>query len=179
VKALLSLSNGIDWLNERFSWIADWMVLLACLISAGNAVIRYVFSYSSNAFLEVQWYMFGAMVMLGTSYTLKMNEHVRVDIIYANVSDRVRLWIDVFGFTVFLLPVTIFLTWLCWPIFWGAFRSGETSANAGGLILWPIKLMLPLGFTLLTLQGFSELIKRIAALRGLVEFDAKYEKPLQ
>jgi TRAP-type mannitol/chloroaromatic compound transport system permease small subunit len=176
---LLGVSSGIDWINHRLGQVAEWLVLLACLVSASNAAVRYVFSYSSNAFLEIQWYMFGAMVMLGASYTLKMNEHVRVDIIYSMISDRGRLWVDLFGIVVFLLPVTIFLAALCWPIFEGAWLSKEVSANAGGLILWPIKFMLPFGFIMLTLQGISELIKRVAALRGDVELELKYEKPLQ
>lgn len=179
LQSLLRLSRGIDSINERFGSIADWMVLLSCLVSATNAGVRYSFNYSSNAYLEIQWYLFGAMVLLGASYTLKLNEHVRVDIIYSQVSERTRMWIDLFGFIAFMLPITMFLAWLCWPIFWMAFRSGEMSSNAGGLMTWPAKLLLPLGFSLLALQGFSELIKRIAALRGLVTLDAKYAKPLQ
>ena len=176
---LLSLSRAIDAVNEKVGRLADWAVLLACLISAGNASIRYLFSISSNAFLEIQWYLFAVTVLLGASYTMKMNEHVRVDLIYGSVSDRARLWIDAFGIVVFLLPVTIFLTYLCWPFFTVSFLGNELSQNAGGLILWPAKLLLPLGFFLLTLQGISELIKRIGGILGVIEVDLKYEKPLQ
>lgn len=166
-------------MNERLGWLADWMVLLSALVSAANAAVRYGFSYSSNAYLEIQWYMFGAMVFLGASYTFKLNEHVRVDIVYSSVSDRVRLWIDTIGLVLFLIPITAFLTWLCWPFFVSAYRGNEMSSNAGGLLLWPAKLLLPLGFSLLFLQGISELIKHVAALAGRIKLDTKYEKPLQ
>lgn len=179
MEGLLALSRAIDALNEKIGRLADWAVLLACLISAGNASFRYLFSISSNAFLEIQWYLFGACVLLGASYTLKMNEHVRVDLIYGSVSDRARLWIDVLGLTIFLLPVTTFMTYLCWPFFWVSYQGGEISQNAGGLILWPAKILLPIGFFLLTLQGLSELVKRIAALSGRITIETKYEKPLQ
>lgn len=176
---LLALSRAIDALNERLGWLADWMVLLSAGVSALNAAVRYAFNYSSNSFLEIQWYMFGAMVLFGAAYTFKMNEHVRVDIFYSSVSDRTRLWIDTVGLILFLIPITAFLAMLCWPYFLVSFNSAEMSSNAGGLIVWPAKLLLPLGFALLCLQGFSELIKRIAALRGLVTIETKYEKPLQ
>jgi TRAP-type mannitol/chloroaromatic compound transport system permease small subunit len=176
---LLGLSGLIDRLNARLGKIADWMVLLSCLISAGNAMIRYGVSMSSNAWLEIQWYMFGVMFMLGASYTLKRNEHVRVDIVYANVSDRVKLWIDLLGGILFLLPATTILAWLSWPIFYNSYLIGEMSNNAGGLLRWPVKVFLPLGFALLTLQGISEVIKRAAALKGIVQLTPKYEKPLQ
>ncbi|WP_137387847.1 TRAP transporter small permease subunit [Rhodoligotrophos defluvii] len=179
MQALLAFSRLIDRLNARFAIVANYCVLVAVLISAGNAVMRYVLSYSSNAFLEVQWYLFAAMVMLGTSYTLKNNGHVRVDLIYSSVGDRQRLYIDLLGLIFFLLPVTGYLIYLTVPFFLASFRSGEMSMNAGGLILWPAKLMIPLGFILLALQGISELIKRIGALTGQVELDTHYEKPLQ
>jgi TRAP-type mannitol/chloroaromatic compound transport system permease small subunit len=175
----LGLSGAIDRLNERFSWIADWCVLISCLISAGNALSRYAFSLSSNAWLEIQWYLFAAIFMLGASYTLKRNEHVRVDLIYANVSHRLQLWIDLLGTIFFLLPTVAILGWLSWPVFVNSFVSGEMSTNAGGLIRWPVKLLLPLGFFLLTLQGVSELIKRIAALRGDIDLSTEYEAPTQ
>jgi TRAP-type mannitol/chloroaromatic compound transport system permease small subunit len=179
MSGLLAVSRVIDWLNERFGWICDYMLAAACLISAGNAFMRYAFSYSSNAYLEIQWYLFGAAVMLGASYTLKRNEHVRVDVIYGQLSDRGRLWVDLFGFIIFLLPVTLIMLYLCVPFFQRSFASGEVSMNAGGLTLWPIKLMLPLGFFLLLLQTISEIIKRISALSGLIELETKYTKPLQ
>jgi len=179
VKTLLAISGAIDAVNERFGRIANWCVLLACLISAGNALVRYGFSDSSNAWLEIQWYLFAAMFMLGAPYTLRMNEHVRVDILYGNVSPRAQLWIDLLGGILFLLPATIIIGWMSWPIFVDSFVSGEVSNNAGGLIRWPVKLLMPLGFGLLTLQGISEIIKRIAALTGHRALIAKYEKPLQ
>jgi TRAP-type mannitol/chloroaromatic compound transport system permease small subunit len=179
MKALLAFSGGIDAINERFGRIANWCVLLACLISAGNALMRYGFSFSSNAWLEIQWYLFAAMFMLGAPYTLKMNEHVRVDIVYGNVSPRAQIWIDLLGGILFLLPATIIIGWMSWPIFVESFVSDEVSNNAGGLIRWPVKLMMPLGFGLLALQGLSEIIKRIAALTGHRALLAKYEKPLQ
>jgi TRAP-type mannitol/chloroaromatic compound transport system permease small subunit len=179
MRSLLAFSRAVDGLNDQFGRVANWLVLVACLVSASNATVRYLFSYSSNGWLEIQWYMFGALVFFGASHTLRMNGHVRVDVVYTSVSDRTRLWIDAIGFTAFLLPVTIYLTTLAVPFFLQSFRSGEYSSNAGGLILWPIKLVIPLGFALLTLQGFSELIKRIAALQGVVTIDTHYEKPLQ
>ena len=179
MQALLALSRAIDVMNEKLGLIADALVLLSCLISAGNAFSRYAFSMSSNAWLEIQWYMFGALVMLGASFTLKKNEHVRVDIVYANVSTRRQIGIDIFGFILFMLPATIIMAYLCWPIFYNSWMLGETSANAGGLIRWPVKIMLPVGFALLTLQGISELIKRIAMLSGHMKADLHYERPLQ
>jgi TRAP-type mannitol/chloroaromatic compound transport system permease small subunit len=177
--ALLAFSRAVDWLNERFGRIADYCVLAACLISAGNATVRYLLSYSTNGLLEIQWYLFGAVVLLGAPYTLKMNEHVRVDLVYMMLSPRGRLWIDTLGFILILIPAGIFLTFLSWPFFWQAFVSDEVSQNAGGLTLWPAKLLLPLGFALLTIQGISELFKRLAALHGDIKVETDYEKPLQ
>jgi TRAP-type mannitol/chloroaromatic compound transport system permease small subunit len=179
MKLLLALSRAIDALNERLSWVADWLVFLSCLISAGNAFSRYAFSISSNAWLEIQWYMFGAVVMLGASYTLRRNEHVRVDIVYSNLSTRRQIGIDIFGGVLFLLPATLILTYLSWPVFYNSWVEGEISGNAGGLIRWPIKIFLPLGFALLSLQGISELIKRIAMLTGHMKADLHYDRPLQ
>ena len=179
MKLCLAFSRAIDAMNERIGFVADWLVLLACLISAGNAFSRYAFGMSSNAWLEIQWYMFGAVVMLGASYTLKRNEHVRVDIVYANVSTRRQIGIDIFGFILFMLPATTIMAYLSWPIFYNAWHMGEISANAGGLIRWPVKLLLPVGFFLLSLQGISELIKRIAMITGHMKADLHYERPLQ
>ena len=179
MKALLAFSHLVDAINARLGKVANWLVLLACLISAGNAMMRYAFSASSNAWLEIQWYMFGAMVMLGASYTLQKNEHVRVDVIYGNVSTRAQLWIDILGGIVFLLPATIIIGWMSWPMFINSYHIGEMSGNAGGLLRWPIKIFLPLGFLLLTLQGLSEIIKRIGALTGDCPPPVHYEKPLQ
>ncbi len=179
--ALLSFSRAVDWVNERFGRVADWMVLAAVVVSAGNAIMRYSLSWSSNAWLEAQWYLFAGVVMLGAAYTLNRNQHVRVDLVYGSVSPRTRLWIDVFGIIFFLLPGMLLLTWMTWPFFWDAFIRDEGSPNAGGLLRWPMKLMLPLGFALVSIQGLSELVKRIAALRG---FDApveltEYQRPEQ
>ncbi len=179
MSGLLALSGRIDGLNRMFGIIAAWAVLIACVISAGNATIRYMLSMSSNGWLEIQWYMFSAMFLLGAAYTLKLNEHVRVDVVYMSVGDRGRLWIDLFGFIFFFFPVIFVMLWLSWPFFIDAYRSGEMSTSAGGLLRWPVKLLLPLGFFLLLLQGISETIKRVAALRGLIKLDSRYEKPLQ
>lgn len=176
---LRQLSRMIDDLSAGAAKVADWLVLLAVLVSAGNALVRYTFSYSSNAFLEVQWYMFGALVLLGASHTLRMNEHVRVDLVYGSLSERAQVWVDIVGLILFFLPVVIYLTWLSAPLFWQSFRAGEVSNSAGGLIVWPAKLMIPLGFGMLALQGLSELIKRCLILRGEMTLEARYEKPVQ
>src|SRR5678815_3203336 len=179
MRGLLAVSRVIDGLNERLSFVADWLVLLSCLISAGNAFSRYAFSISSNAWLEIQWYMFGALVLLGASYTLKRNEHVRVDIVYSNISTRRQIWIDIVGGVLFMLPATIILAYLSWPVFYNSWLIDEVSTNAGGLTRWWVKIFLPVGFALLSLQGISELIKRIAMLTGHMQADVHYERPLQ
>jgi TRAP-type mannitol/chloroaromatic compound transport system permease small subunit len=179
MKSLLALSRAIDTLNERLSLIADWLVFLSCMVSAGNAFSRYAFSISSNAWLEIQWYMFGTLVLLGASYTLKRNEHVRVDIVYSNLGTRSQIVIDLFGMMLFLLPATLIMAYLSWPIFYNSWSQNEMSSNAGGLLRWPIKIFLPIGFALLSLQGFSELIKRVAMLTGHMQPDLHYERPLQ
>jgi TRAP-type mannitol/chloroaromatic compound transport system permease small subunit len=179
VKGLLAISRGIDWFNTQLAVVANWLVLLAALISAGNAASRYIFSESSNAWLEIQWYMFAGMVLLGGPYTLKMNEHVRVDLVYGLVSERTRIWIDIMGGFLFLLPICVILTYFTWPWFVDSWMINEQSSNAGGLIRWPVKLLMPVGFGLMAIQGVSELIKRIAALEHVIEADFKYEKPLQ
>jgi TRAP-type mannitol/chloroaromatic compound transport system permease small subunit len=176
---LLQLSRAIDWVNEQIAIIANWLVLLACLISAGNAASRYAFSISSNGWLEIQWYMFAGMVLLGAPYTLKMNEHVRVDLLYGMASPRRRIWIDIVGGFLFLLPICIILMFFTWPWFVESWQQGEGSSNAGGLIRWPVKLILPVGFALMALQGISEIIKRVAALEHVIDEEFKYEKPLQ
>ena len=179
MNVLLKLSRGIDWFNSQLAVVANWLVLLAAVISAGNAASRYVFSESSNGWLEIQWYMFAGMVLLGAPYTLKMNEHVRVDLVYGMVSERTRIWIDIVGGVLFLLPICVILTYFTWPWFVESWRLNEESSNAGGLLRWPVKLLLPVGFFLMALQGVSEIIKRIAALEHVIDIEFKYEKPLQ
>jgi TRAP-type mannitol/chloroaromatic compound transport system permease small subunit len=176
---LISLSRSIDALNDRLGRLANWMVLAACLISAGNAMTRYAFDLSSNAWLEVQWYLFAAIVMFGASYTLKLNEHVRVDILYMQLSDRGRLWLDLVGTAVFLVPSMLVIAYYAWPFAMQSWATREVSQNAGGLIRYPVKFLLPLGCTLLALQGVSEIIKRAAALRGDIRYTARYERPVQ
>jgi TRAP-type mannitol/chloroaromatic compound transport system permease small subunit len=176
---IVKFTRVVDGISDVAGYIAKWLVLLACLVSAGNAIVRYLISFSSNGLLEIQWYMFGGIVLLGAAQTLRLNEHVRVDLLYSWVSDRTRLWIDIFGFTVFLLPVMAYLTYLTWPFFFNSFQSKELSMNAGGLILWPAKALLPTGFALLFIQGLAELAKRIAALAGAIRIDTHYEAPLQ
>jgi TRAP-type mannitol/chloroaromatic compound transport system permease small subunit len=176
---LLRFSKAVDWVNAQFAVVANWLVLLACLISAGNAASRYLFSESSNGWLEIQWYMFAGMVLLGAPYTLKMNEHVRVDLVYSMVSERTRIWIDIIGGVLFLLPICLILTYFTWPWFVESFYGNEGSFNAGGLLRWPVKLLLPVGFALMALQGLSEIIKRVAAIEHLTDEKFKYEKPLQ
>jgi TRAP-type mannitol/chloroaromatic compound transport system permease small subunit len=179
MRPLLALSAGIDLLNEKIGNICNLLVLGACVVSAGNAMIRYAFGYSSNGWLELQWYMFAILVMFGASYTFKRNEHVRVEIFYLFLSERGQLWLDLIGTLCFLIPACLLLSWLSWPFFHQAYAVGENSGNAGGLLRWPIKFVIPAGFVMLALQGVSEVIKRIAALQNLVTIDAKYERPMQ
>jgi TRAP-type mannitol/chloroaromatic compound transport system permease small subunit len=176
---LLGFSAVVDAINEKIGVVCNWLVLLACIVSAGNAMVRYAYDTSSNAWLEIQWYMFAAMVLLGGPYTLKMNEHVRVDLLYGMCSERTRIWIDIMGCLVFLLPICVILVYFTWPWFVESWRIDETSSNAGGLVRWPVKLILPVGFALMALQGISELIKRIEALIHHHRLQYEYEKPLQ
>ena len=168
MKLLLSISRAIDALNERVGRVVLWLVLIVALVSAGNAVSRYLFNVSSNSWLELQWYLFGAIFLLCAGYTLLHNEHIRIDVVAGRFSRRTQIWIDIFGTVFFLLPLAIIMTWLSWPIFMNAWVSNEMSSNAGGLIRWPARLLIPTGFLLLTAQGLSELIKRIAYLQGLI-----------
>ncbi len=169
MNVLLSLSRYIDALNERIGQTISWALLAAVLICAGNALVRYLFNTSSNAWLEIQWYLFGAIFLLATSYTLKRNEHVRIDVIAGHLSKRTQAWIDVFGFVFFMLPVTVLILNFALPYAMESIRNQEVSSNAGGLIVWPAKVLIPLGFLLLTLQGVSELIKRVGFLMGRVD----------
>ena len=177
--ALLAFARGVDWLTDRFGNLAQWAAILACAISAGNAFIRYGFDISSNAWLEIQWYLFAACVMLGAAQVLRLNEHVRVDLIYGRLSTRARVWLDLFGLSCFLLPSMAVMLWYAAPLAWRTWVSQEMSNNAGGLIRWPVMLLLPLGFALVGLQGLAELIKRCAWLRGHTQSLPEYERPLQ
>jgi TRAP-type mannitol/chloroaromatic compound transport system permease small subunit len=166
VKSLLALARLIDALTERVGRLVVWLVLVATLISAGNALTRYLLGESSNAWLEIQWYLFGAMFLLAAGYTLKHNGHVRIDIVYNRLGPRGQAWIDLVGGLLFLLPMAGLLAWLAWPMFHEAWITHEMSPDAGGLVRWPVKLLLPLGFGLLALQGVAEVIKRIGVLSG-------------
>jgi TRAP-type mannitol/chloroaromatic compound transport system permease small subunit len=179
MRPLLAVSSAIDLLNAKIGYICNFLVLAACVVSAGNAMIRYAFGYSSNGWLELQWYMFAIIVMFGASYTFKRNEHVRVEIFYLFLTERGQIWLDLIGTLFFLIPSCLLLAYLSWPFFMQAYAVGEMSGNAGGLVRWPIKFVIPSGFVLLALQGVSEVIKRIAALQGEVTIDAKYERPTQ
>jgi len=165
---LLRLSHAIDWLNERVGRLVYWLVLIMVLISAGNATSRYALNIASNAWLELQWYLFAAVFLLCSGYTFLHSEHIRIDVLNARLSRRTQIWIDIFGTVVFMLPMCGYILWLSWPVFVNAWTSGETSMNAGGLIRWPVRFLVPAGFFLLTLQGISELIKRVAYLNGLI-----------
>lgn len=165
---LLGLSRLIDGLNSWIGRIVYWLILVSVVVSSGNAVVRYLFSRSSNGWLEIQWYLFSAVFLLGAGYTLLHNEHVRIDIINSRLSPRARAWVDIFGGLFFLLPMAILIMTLAWPVFEESWLRNEYSTDAGGLIRWPVKLLIPAGFFLLTLQGISELIKRVAFLMGLI-----------
>ncbi|WP_071461796.1 TRAP transporter small permease subunit [Polynucleobacter asymbioticus] len=177
------LSNGIDRINQMLGNAASIMILLSCVVSAANALMRYGFDISNNWPLELQWYLFSAAVMLGAAYTLKRNEHVRVDLIYSHLSDRGRLRVDLFGLIVFLMPACLLFTWLSWTtLFYPSWLIQEHSFNSGGLARYPIKFVVPFGFFMLSLQGLSEIIKRIGALKGEIVLPAEdlhYEKPMQ
>lgn len=164
---LLRLSRIIDTLTEFIGKTGRWLVLLVVLISAANAMMRYGINYSSNAFLEIQWYLFGLIFLSCGGFTLLRNEHVRIDLLSSKLSRRGQVWIDIFGIAFFLMPMATVITLLSWPVFVNAWQSGEMSNSAGGLIVWPARLMIPAGFFLLILQGLSELIKRIGFLKGL------------
>jgi TRAP-type mannitol/chloroaromatic compound transport system permease small subunit len=179
VSSLLKLALLMDKISQTLGKFAAWAVLMAALISAGNAFVRYGFDISSNGWLEIQWYMFAATVMLGAPIVLKLNEHVRVDIIYAKLGGKGPVLVDLFGLIFFLLPVMLLLIYFSWPLFLKMYLTGEMSQNAGGLIRWPAMMLLPLGFSLMLLQGLSEIVKRVAFLQGSYNMDVHYEKPVQ
>jgi len=168
VTILLRLSALIDALNDRVGRTVYWLILLMVLVSSGNATVRYIFDKSSNGWLELQWYLFAGVFLLGAGYTLLNNEHVRIDIINGRLSPRTRAWIDLLGGLFFLLPMALLIMWLSWPVFIESYTRHEISSDAGGLLRWPVKLLIPAGFLLLVLQGISETIKRAAFLAGRI-----------
>ena len=169
MQVLLALSRLIDRINETIGKSVAWLILIAIFVSAVNASVRKLFNTSSNAWLELQWYLYGAAFMLAAAYTLKQNEHIRIDIVYGRWSRRTQHWIDLFGHVFFLMPFVLLMTWFFTPYVLQSFRSQEVSTNAGGLIIWPAKALLLIGFAQLSLQGFSEIIKKIAVMRGVIE----------
>ena len=169
----------MDWISEKFGKVAGYAVLFASLISAGNALIRYGLDFSNNSWLEIQWYLFAATVMLGAPVVLRFNEHVRVDIIYGKLKGNGPVYVDLFGLVFFLLPTMGLFTYLTWPFFLNMFNTNEMSGNIGGLIRWPAALLMPVGFATMFLQGLAEIVKRIAYLRGVIEMNTHYEKPVQ
>ena len=168
MRGLLKLSKAVDWLNAQVGKWVIWLILASTVISGVNAVVRKAFNTSSNASLEVQWYLFAAAFLLASGFTLLHGEHVKIDVISSKLSRRGQIWIDIIGFTFFLTPMCLVILWYGVPFFLQGWESGEMSSNAGGLIRWPVYLMIPIGFTLLLLQGLSELVKRVAFLRGLI-----------
>ena len=167
MQALLKLSRAIDWLNAQVGKYVIWLIFAATVISALNAIVRKAFNYSSNGFLEVQWYLFAWSFLVAAGYTLLHREHVRIDVVNSRLPKKVQVWIDIIGFTLFLTPLCILVLYMGIPMVIEKYQSGEMSGNPGGLIRWPVWLALPIGFFLLMLQGWSELIKRIAFLRGI------------
>src|SRR5262249_13107306 len=168
LKILLQLSRLIDTLNIAIGKAVYWLILASVLVSSGNASVRYLFSNSSNAWLETQWYMFSAVFLLCSGYTFVRNEHIRIDILAGRLSRRTQTWIDIFGDVLFLLPMALIIMWLSFPMVIDSYQRHELSSDAGGLLRWPVKVLIPIGFFLLALQGFSQLIKRIAFLMGLI-----------
>lgn len=169
MQAALGLSRTIDRLSEIIGKSVMWLILVAILVSAINAIVRKAFNISSNAWLEAQWYLFGAAFLLAAAYTLKQNEHIRIDIFYGTRSRRTQHWIDLIGHVFFLLPFVVLMAWMLIPYAWQAYEIGQVSTNSGGLIIWPARALLAAGFVLLILQAISEIIKKIAVMRGQME----------
>jgi len=168
MRTLLALARAIDALNERIGHAVYWLVLVAVVISTVNALMRYAFDVGSNAWLEIQWYLFAAIFLLGAGYTLKANGHVRIDVLAGRLSERAQAWIDILGGLLFLLPMALIILYFSWPMFVQSYAGGEMSGDAGGLLRWPAKALIPAGFALLVLQALSEIVKRIAFLRGVL-----------
>jgi len=179
VKPVLRAVAAIDALSGAAAWCAAWCVLFAVLVSAGNAMVRYALSIGSNAWLELQWYLFAVIVLFGAAQTLRLNGHVRVDLCYNRLSQRGQVWLDLVCLALFLLPATVLLSAMSWTVFADSWRIDEVSSNAGGLLRWPVKLVLPLGFALLSLQGLAEMARRAAMLAGVIPLSSQYQRPLQ
>lgn len=169
MQALLVIARSIDRITEAIGKSVMWLILAAILVSATNAILRKAFNMSSNAWLELQWYLYGAAFLLAAAYTLQQNEHIRIDIFYGTRSRRTQNWIDLFGHVFFLMPFVVLMSWLMVPYALQAYRSGQISTNAGGLIIWPARALLAAGFLLLVFQGISEIIKKVAVIKGLIE----------
>jgi TRAP-type mannitol/chloroaromatic compound transport system permease small subunit len=167
--ALLKFSNLMDRISTWIGKYVIWLILASTLISSVNALVRKIFNTGSNAYLEVQWYLFAASFLIAAGYTLLNNDHVKIDVVSSRFSKETQIKIDIFGFSFFLIPMCLAILWYGVPFFYKGLISGEMSSNAGGLIRWPVYAMIPLGFGLLLLQGVSELIKRVAFLKGLIE----------
>lgn len=179
MKPLLALAAWIDRLTDACAVLAKWCVIAACAISAANATVRYAFDYSSNAYLEIQWYLFAVCVMFGAAQVLRVNEHVRVDVLYGLYPTRTKVYVDLFGLLLFLLPAMLTILWLALPLTLRMFESGEYSSSAGGLIRWPAMATIPIGCALVSLQGLAEIVKRVGWLLHVHEMDTHYERPLQ
>lgn len=178
-RAATAFVEGVDWLSLQLGKVAAWAVLIACTISAGNAIIRYAFNLGSNAWLEAQWYLFAVTVYFGAPLLLKLNEHVRVDVIYGGRKGRTKAWIDLLGIVFFFMPVCVAVVLLSINLAHDSYHIGEMSSSAGGLLRWPVKALIPIGFALLVLQGVAEIIKRIGYLSGTYNMDTHYDRPLQ
>ena len=179
LKGILKIVEAADALSRAAAWCATWCVLLACLVCASNAILRYAAGMGSNAWLELQWYLFALIVLFGAGHTLRLNGHVRVDLIYGRLAPRAQVWLDLVCLALFLMPAALLLTGMSWTLFEESWRIGEVSSNAGGLIRWPVKLALPVGFALLSLQGAAEMVRRAAMLAGTIPLSAQYDRPLQ
>ena len=179
VHRLLTFTDAIDWATEQFGQWLKWLVLFSSLISAFNALMRYTINYSSNAWLEVQWYMFGAMFLLAAGYALKHEEHVRVDVFFSQMTPKQQAWLDVFGGIFFLMPMALIIAWMSIPMVVNSFHIQEHSSDPGGLLRWPIKIVIPIGFLLLAIQGVAEIIKKYAVATGVREPGKAYERPVQ
>jgi TRAP-type mannitol/chloroaromatic compound transport system permease small subunit len=179
MRRLLKFVDAVDWLSEQIGQALKWLVLASSMISAGVALARYGLHIGSNAWLEIQWYMFGAMFLLGAGYALKHEEHVRVDIFYSRMNPQTQAWVDVFGGILFLMPTAIIITWMSWKMVVNSIHINEMSSDPGGLLRWPIKICIPLGFALLGLQGIADIIKKVAIARGIRSPGKLYERPVQ